>query len=250
MNVTSPARSAAPTADVLTIDVYTHPVRQTPARRRRIARALAHHVPGLRAWSINYANTGTFTVVPKPLGTCLLMAWDSLEAAGSAWSGPLGDTLGGPGDFRLDGEVARARTEHPDDTWFGWRPSDAGAASIARDEPLVVVVHGLVKRRNLAGFLRDNVHAASRAAHHPGHRGSIDIHSRPPFENTSVSVWSTLAEAQDFAYAPGGHAPAMKRARTEDTHEAGVYLQVRPVASTGSLGIDRPALPELPGTAR
>ena len=27
---------------------------------------------------------------------------------------------------------------------------------------------------------------------------------------------------------------------------AGVYLQVRPLASTGSLGVDEPALPELP----
>lgn len=246
MTTATPARSA----DVLTIDVYTHTLRETPARRRQLKAALAQPVPGLRQATVNYANTGTYEIVPKPIGTCLLLAWDSLESAQAAWAGPFGAAAGGPGDYRMDGEVARARTEHPDDTWFGWRPSDAGSAPIARDEPLVVVVHGLVKRPNLAGFLRDNVHAASRAAHHPGHRGSIDIHSRPPFENTSVSIWSTLAEAQDFAYAPGGHAPAMKRARAEDTHQAGVYLQVRPLASTGNLGIDRPALPELPATPR
>ena len=58
------------------------------------------------------------------------------------------------------------------------------------------------------------------------------------------------AAAQDFAYQPGGHAPAMKRARELDTHRAGVYLQVRPLASTGSLGIDQPALPDLPDADR
>jgi hypothetical protein len=42
----------------------------------------------------------------------------------------------------------------------------------------------------------------------------------------------------------------MTRARELGTHRAGVYLQVRPLASTGTLGIDQPALPELPGADR
>lgn len=42
----------------------------------------------------------------------------------------------------------------------------------------------------------------------------------------------------------------MKRAREMGTHRTGVYLQVRPLASTGNLGIDRPALPDLPNTDR
>ncbi len=241
--------SANDSADVITIDVYTHTLRQARARRRRILGALARPVPGLRAFSVNYANTGTFTVVPKQVGTCLVMAWDSLEAAEAAWSGSLSADLGS-GDYRLDGEVARARTEHPEDTWHGWRPSDAGATPIARDEPLVVMVHGVVHPRHLTTFLRDNVHAASRAAHHPGHRGSIDIHAKPPFENTSVSIWSSLAQAHDYAYKPGGHAPAVKRARALETHRTGVYLQVRPLASSGSLGVTDAALPELPSTKR
>lgn len=238
------------TADFITIDVYQHSLRATPARRRRIARASAQPLRGLRASSVNYANTGTFHVVPKPIGTCLLLAWESPEAAQAAWAGPLGAALGRPGDYRLDGEVARARTERPGDTWHGWRPSDHGTPPITKDEPLVVMVHGVVHPRHLTTFLRDNVHAASRAAYHPGHRGSIDIHARPPFENTSISIWSTYAQAQDFAYKPGGHSHAMKHSRVLETHRTGVYLQVRPLASTGSLGLDHPALPDLPETSR
>ncbi len=115
---------------------------------------------------------------------------------------------------------------------------------------MVVLVHGIVRRRYLSTFLRDNLHAASRARHHPGHRGSIDVHRTPPFENTSISIWSSRRAAQDFAYQPGGHLPAMNHARALDTHTAGVYLQVRPLASTGSLGIDQDALPELPAAIR
>ncbi len=73
---------------------------------------------------------------------------------------------------------------------------------MADDEPLVAIVHGIVKPRYLGTFLSDNVHAASRAAFHPGHRGSIDISARLPFENTSISLWKTVALAQDFAFSP------------------------------------------------
>ena len=42
----------------------------------------------------------------------------------------------------------------------------------------------------------------------------------------------------------------MKHAREAKTHRTGVYLRVRPLASSGSLGIDQPAFPELPPAHR
>ena len=131
-------------ADFLTIDVYRDPVHQTPARRRSIRTALAARPEGLRAHTINYANTGTFTLIPRHVGTCLLLAWESSDAARAAWHGPLGAALGRAGDYRLDGEVTRARTEHGNDHWHGWRPADDGTTPIRKDEPMVVLVHGIV----------------------------------------------------------------------------------------------------------
>ena len=75
-------------ADFLTIDVYRDPIRETPARRRSIRAALAARPEGLRAHTINYANTGTFTLIPRHVGTCLLLAWESSDAAHTAWHGP------------------------------------------------------------------------------------------------------------------------------------------------------------------
>jgi hypothetical protein len=83
-------------AGFLTIDVYRDPVRHTPARRRSIRAALANRPEGLRAHTINHANTGTFTLIPRHYGTCLLLAWESGDAARSAWHGPLGAALGVP----------------------------------------------------------------------------------------------------------------------------------------------------------
>ena len=189
-------------------------------RLRRGGDQSAPHSPPARRGcerTINYANTGTFTLIPRHVGTCLLLAWESSDAARTAWHGPLGAALGRAGDYRLDGEVARARTEHHDDHWHGWRPSDDGAAPIANDEPMVVLVHGIVRPRHLTTFLRDNLHAASRARHHPGHRGSIDVHAKPPFENTSISIWSSRRSAQDFAYQPGAVC-ARREARSRAGH--------------------------------
>jgi hypothetical protein len=235
-------------ADHLTIDVYAHPIRRTPRTRRTARSALSASIDGLRAATVNFVNTGTHTLVPRPTGTCLVIAWDSPEAARDGWRGPLGTALGRRGDYRLDGEVVRSRTEHGDDHWHGWRPSAHGATPLERDEPMVAVVHGVVQPRYLRTFYADNLHAASRAAHHPGHRGSIDIFRGSPFENTSISLWSTLSQAQDYAYKPGGHAHAMKHSRELSSHHTGVYLQVRPLASTGGLGRPAPSFPDLPPT--
>ena len=94
------------------------------------------------------------------------------------------------------------------------------------------------------------MHAASRAAHHPGHRGSIDISSHLPFEHTSISLWKTYDLARDFAYKPGGHANGMKHSLQHKTHRVGVFIQVRPLACSGVLGIDEEPFPDLPDANR
>ncbi|GAB4008840.1 hypothetical protein [Nocardioides ultimimeridianus] len=242
------------TADFVTIDAFSRPPGGRVRWRRRLNAELRAGVPGLRGASVNYANNGTHAVVPGlvPGGAALVAAWDSPEAARAAFAGRLRSALDGPGRFSLDGEVVRVRidSESERDSWHGWVPQAGDAEPLDKDEPMVAIVHGILKRGRLVEFVRNNVHAASRAAHHPGHRGSIDISSQLPFEHTSISLWKTYALAQDFAYKPGGHAAAMKHSVKERTHRVGVFLQVRPLAATGTLGIDAPPFPQLPEAAR
>jgi len=239
------------TADFVTIDAFARPAGGNLRWRRRARAALATTPPGLRAATVNHANNLTHALLPRvPAGNALVMAWDCADAAADAWRGPLRGLLDGTDRFSMDGEVARARFEEPGDTWYGWTPTGESAVPIEPGEPMVAVVHGVLHPRHLLGFVRNNMHAASRAAHHPGHRGSVDISSHLPFEHTSISLWKTLKMAQDYAYAPGGHAMAMAHARKAKTHRTGVYLQVRPVASTGALGIDTVAFPDLPPAYR
>lgn len=240
-------------ADYLTIDVYDNPPRGARRWSRTVKDVLQQDIPGLRSVTVNYSNHLTHSLDPTSLirpGRALIAAWDSPESALAAFRGPLAGAVTSPRRYSLDGEIVRVRREKPDDDWYGWNPSAEGSRPIAADEPLVVIVHGILKPRHLPGFLKNNVHAASRAAFHPGHRGSVDVSSRLPFEHTSVSLWSTAKLARDYAYAPGGHKHAMDHARAVDTHHVGVYLQVRPLASSGPLGLDSVAFPDLPPASR
>ncbi|MFW6867063.1 hypothetical protein ACOACQ_06725 [Nocardioides sp. CPCC 206347] len=240
--------------DFVTVDAFPRPVGGRIRWRRDLRRILDAGVDGLRGSTVNYSNNGTHRVVPGlvPGGCALVAAWESAEAAEAAFAGPLRRTLDGPGRFSLDGEIVRVRidSESERNDWHGWEPRTEGAAPLTDDEPMVAIVHGILRRGDLIEFVRNNAHAASRAAHHPGHRGSIDISSQLPYEHTSISLWKTYALAQDFAYKPGGHASALKHAIKAKTHRVGVFLQARPLAATGSLGIDRPPFPQLPAANR
>lgn len=241
--------------DFMTIDVFEHSIPAHPRWWLRLRGQLRAGLPGLRGGTINYANRATHHLFKPGLvpGTsALVAAWETPDAAERAFAGPLRWVLDTAPGYSLDGEVARVRvdSESERDHWHGWRPNVENARPLTDDEPMVAVVHGILKRGSLLEFARNNIHAASRAAHHPGHRGSVDLSSNLPYEHTSVSLWKTYGLAQDFAYKPGGHAQAMKHSLTHRTHRVGVFVQVRPLASSGRLGLDSPAYPHLPPTSR
>jgi hypothetical protein len=239
-------------ADFLTIDVYEQPSLNAIRWKKAVRDTISRGVDGLRAATVNHANNGTRALVPRlfPAGRALVAAWESPEAAATAWTGPLAVALDGPGRFSLDGEIVRVRVATPGDHWHGWTPSDEGAEPLEKDEPMIAIVHGIVRKGHLRKFVHHNMHAASRAAHHPGHRGSVDISSQLPFEHTSISLWKSLRSAQDYAYAPGGHSFAMKHSLQTNMHRVGCFLQVRPLGSSGALGIESPPFPELPPAVR
>lgn len=243
---------AAP--DFVTIDAFARPAGGRVRWRRSLRRLVDDGIDGLRGASVNHSNNGTHAVPPSivPGGCALVAAWESPDAAAAAFAGPLREAVDQPGRFSLDGELARVRidSESELDHWHGWEPRAGDAAPLTKEEPMVAIVHGILRRGELLTFVRNNLHAASRAAHHPGHRGSIDISSRLPFEHTSISLWKTYGLAQDFAYKPGGHASVMKHALTQKTHRVGVFLQVRPLACSGGLGTDQAPFPDLPPANR
>jgi hypothetical protein len=240
--------------DFMTVDVVDRPPGGRIRWRRNLKGLVDNGIEGLRGLSANYANNGTHKLAPAllPGGCALVAAWESPEAAEAAFQGPLRSAIDGPGRFSLDSEIVRVKIDSASErnAWHNWEPKADGAEPLAKDEPMIAIVHGILRRGELITFVRNNMHAASRAAHHPGHRGSIDISSQLPFEHTSISLWKSYELAQDFAYKPGGHASGMKHALKQKTHRVGVFLQARPLACTGTLGIHQSPFPQLPAAKR
>ncbi len=168
--------------DFLTIDAFGRPPGGRIRWRRDLARTIDAGIDGLRGATVNHANNGTHSLAPNvvPGGCALVAAWDCAEPAEAAFAGPLRRAIDGAGRFSMDSEIVRVRidSESESDHWHGWQPNAGGAKPLEDDEPMVAIVHGILRRGRLVEFLRNNMHAASRAAHHPGHRGSID-HLRP-----------------------------------------------------------------------
>jgi hypothetical protein len=157
--------------DFLTVDAFDRPPGGRIRWSRDVARAIDNGIEGLRGATVNYANNGTHAVLPNvvPGGRALVAAWESADAAEAAFAGPLRRALDGPGRFSMDSEIVRVRidSESERETWHGWKHSAEGAEPLVKEEPMVAIVHGILRRGRLVEFVRNNVHAASRAAHHP-----------------------------------------------------------------------------------
>jgi len=209
--------------------------------RHRAHAALRTPPPGLRSATVNHANNLTHSLAPRiPPGSALVLGWVSAEAAAGAWRGPLRGLLDGPGRFSLDGP-GRARGRH----LARVDPERRGRRADRRRRP-----GGGGRPRGCARATSSATTCTLRAdpAHYPGHRGSVDISFQLPFEHTSVSPW--VAEFRLGLRLRTRRARARCTGHELDTHRAGVYLRVIPLASTGGPGVMSPAYPALPPALR
>lgn len=240
----------------LTIDYVRRPeqgVRQWNAAWRS---ATGHGIEGLEHGMVARVNRGTMgrgwpSLVPA--ARTLVLAWSGPEAAHRAWAGPLAPLVAGRDRMSLDAELVRVRSDHAErggDHWHGWRPTAGDAAPIADDEPVVALIHGMLRPATLVPFVRANFGAARRLTAHEGVHATMAISSRPPLETTSLSCWGSAAQMRAYAYAPGGHADAMRGGRAADWHRTTLFLQARPLACSGTVGRVAPAFPALPAAPR
>ncbi len=243
--------------DFVTIDYAGRPHGGVRAWQRAWGAAQERGVPGLRHALVARRNLGTGKhAIPRlePRARMLVLAWESAEAAHDAWTGMLAPLSPAADRFALDLEVVRVRSDHEGRAggahWHGWSPSAADARPIEAEEPVVAVIHGMLRYRGLLPFIRGNRHASRRLATHPGVRANTAMNVDLVRESTSLSCWSTAAQMRDYAYADGGHADAMRAGRAADWHDTTLFLQCRPLAATGALGRTGAAFPELPPARR
>lgn len=119
-------------------------------------------------------------------------------------------------------------------TWRGFEFDTSDVAPLDPDEPIVVMIHGVLRVRHARTFYRYNAKAVAHAESHPAYLGGLGL-ADTPMTTTSFSFWRSAAGSRDFAFGAGAHAPAAKASRGGTWHDEECFVRFRPLRVEGTL---------------
>jgi hypothetical protein len=117
--------------------------------------------------------------------------------------------------------------------WLGFVPDVADDTSLRPEEPVVVMIHGVIRARYLAHFTRDNARIGAELPTATGYLGGMGL-SDTMFTTTSFSCWRSWRESRAFAFGPGYHTAAYQADEAQHRHSTQFFVRFRPLRSEGS----------------
>jgi hypothetical protein len=221
------------------LTVVTHPKRRLVSallRARRLARAAAARPDITFARALQ---TGTFrsdTLPPYVPARVAVMLWgreaDALDEVDARVMAPLAD--GAAQRWRV---LLRPASVHG--AWAGFCPNEVdaddrhNAKSLRAEEPVVVLIHGVLRARYLVKFTRDSAEVGKQLARTAGYLGGLAL-SDTPLTTASFSCWRSVQDSRAFAFAAGTHRDAYKVDRAEHRHATEFFVRFRPLYSEGT----------------
>ena len=118
--------------------------------------------------------------------------------------------------------------------WLGYVPDVSGAPPLSLDEPLAVMINGILRPRHGAKFVRDNVRVARQLRSTTGYLGGLGM-SDTPLTTTSFSCWRSSRESRAFSFGAGAHQQAYKIDQAEGRHRTEFFVRFRVIGSEGTL---------------
>ncbi len=134
----------------------------------------------------------------------------------------------------------RLQPLHSHGTCLGVNPLAGTENAQADAAPGAMLTHINLRLPKAAAFYRTFPHVAAEMRRHPGFRAGIFMSEAPPHtyvRNYTFSLWSSLAQAMDYAYQGGpasAHGDAMERSLGEGWHHEFMWARFRPFASAGT----------------
>jgi hypothetical protein len=217
------------------LTVVSHPKRRLLSalvRARRVARAASHRSDIAFARALQ---AGTFRTDPLPPyvpGLVAVMLWaheiEILEDLSDRLLGPL-----------YEGAIERWRVllqpVSIHGAWLDFAPECNGVSSLRPEEPVVALIHGILKARYLPKFARDNAEVGKQLVHADGYLAGLAL-ADTPLTTASFSCWRSANDSRRFAFAAGAHRDAYKIDRQEQRHATEFFVRFRPRYSDGTLG--------------
>jgi hypothetical protein len=215
------------------LTVVTHPVRRmlrALLQARRAARAARACPEVLFARAMQ---TGTFRTdmrLPYTPGRVAVMLWAheaaALDEVGARVLAPLDD-----GAAERWHVLLRAVSVHG--AWSGFAPDCGAAPPLHADEPTVVMIHSVLKRRHTLKFVRDNAAVGRQLRTAEGYLGGLAL-ADTSLTTCSLSCWRRVRDSRAFAFGTGTHRDAYKIDQAEGRHSAEFFARFRPVRSAGT----------------
>jgi hypothetical protein len=225
---------------IISVDIVKHGAREVPRVLLDLKRAARD--PG----AINgmefarMCQTGDFHPrpypKPSPARNALVTAWTSEEALDEYLDSPLAPQR----TFATAQERCHVRLQpvRAKGDWRGFSFDTSGAEPLDDDEPMVAMIHGVLKVRYARAFYRAGAHVVAQAEADPSYTGGIAL-ADTPMTTMSFSFWRTAAGARHFAFTgPGPHGPAAKESQVVPWHKGedpGCFVRCRPLRVDGTI---------------
>jgi hypothetical protein len=116
--------------------------------------------------------------------------------------------------------------------WGGGDPSEP--VELDRNEPVAILTRATIRPRRLLRFYRAVGPPADELLRAPGVLASVGIGEWPVARQATFSLWSRLAEAQEYAYRRSAHREVVTRTRAEDWYSEELFARFRPYGAAGT----------------
>ena len=194
--------------------------------------------PGLSFWKLLGTGRGrTMTLSADLRRWALLAVWEDEEALAA---------------FRAESEIAarwraharegwhaRLERERSHGAWNGQDPFAAGgggarAAPLGTGEPVAILTRAAIRPRRLVPFYRAIAAPAADLLERPGLVRSVGMGEWPVARQATFSLWSSVADAQAYAYRRRDHEDVVRRTREENWYSEELFARFRVLGAEGT----------------